>query len=97
MSNKQPVSVAEFKRDFQRFASEVQRGGEVLVTRHGKPVGRFVPEVGFAINQLPAARIPGGLMAVLALFDEWDTMDQDMTAIVAARRKARSRPVPSLE
>jgi prevent-host-death family protein len=95
MSDRQEVPVADFKRDFARYASEVERGASVVVTRHGKPVGAFVPAPGMSAKALPAPKHPGGLLALIGLLEEWDTMEADMAQVVRARRRERSRPMPS--
>jgi hypothetical protein len=43
------------------------------------------------------ARKPGGVLAVLGLFDDWETMEEDMAAVVAERSKAKDRPAPSFD
>ncbi len=97
MSDEPQVSVSDFKRDFQRYATEVERGGRVLVTRHGRPVGEFVPPgSGIRASRLPSARVPGGLLGVLGLFDDWETMEADMAAVVAGRRFTLDRAAPDL-
>lgn len=97
MSKSQGVPVAGFKRDFARYASEVERGGRVLVTRHGKPVGEFIPAGGVSATMLPAPKHPGGMLTLLGILEEWDNMEADMAAVVRARRRERSRPIPTLE
>jgi prevent-host-death family protein len=98
MSEFEGVPVADFKRDFHRYAGEVERGGRVLVTRHGRPVGEFVPAgARLSASSLPSARRPGGLLAVLGLFDSWKTMEKDMAAVVATRQSAKDRRPPTLD
>ena len=96
MSESHTVPVADFKRDFARYASEVERGGRVVVTRHGKAVGEFVPPGGTAATTLPAPRHPGGLLALIGVLEEWDALEEDMAGIVRSRRRQRARPIPDL-
>lgn len=97
MSKGQSVPVAEFKKDFARYASEVERGGRVLVTRHGKPVGEFVPANDTAANALPFSPHPGGFAALIGILEDWDSMEADMADVVRRRRRERARRVPSLD
>lgn len=38
------ANVADAKSHFSALLAEVEAGGEVVITRHGKPVARLVPE-----------------------------------------------------
>jgi prevent-host-death family protein len=40
----QTIQASEAKAKFLSILDEVERGGSVIVTRHGKPVARIVPE-----------------------------------------------------
>lgn len=51
----QTVSVAQAKSQFSSLLHSVELGQEVVVTRHGKPVARLVPETGVAISQTMGA------------------------------------------
>jgi prevent-host-death family protein len=93
------LPVAEAKRTFSEVLDAAGRGEETLVLRHGKPVALVTP-VPEAANQprrpLPKAREAGGLLSLVGLFDDWETMDEDLTEIVAERQGERGRPVPDL-
>lgn len=58
------VSVRELKARLSEYLRRVQRGEEVMITHHGRPIGRIVP-VGEAPERAEAAvlrklrRIPG--------------------------------------
>lgn len=95
MTKYHAVPVADFKRDFARYASEVERGASVRVTRHGKPVGDFVPAAA-RMSQLPVPNNPGGLAALVGVLGEWDTMEADMAEVVRRRRRERTRSVGGL-
>jgi prevent-host-death family protein len=43
---KQQVSLREANQNFSRYVAQVERGGEVVITRRGKPVARLtgIPE-----------------------------------------------------
>ncbi|MGI8610265.1 MAG: type II toxin-antitoxin system Phd/YefM family antitoxin [Candidatus Dormibacteria bacterium] len=96
MSKSHIVPVSDFKRDFARYASEVERGRRVLVTRHGKPVGEFVPAGGLAGNALPAPKRSGGVLALIGILEEWDSMEADMADVVRTRNRQRPRSIPDL-
>lgn len=56
------VGVFEAKNRLTALLDEIQEGGEVLITRHGKPIARLVPaEPGF--NRAKARRAADGLRA----------------------------------
>jgi prevent-host-death family protein len=40
----QTIQASEAKTKFLRILDEVERGASVVVTRHGKPVARIIPE-----------------------------------------------------
>ena len=92
------IPVAEFKRNFHHYVAEVLAGRPVRVTRHGRPVGDFVPPArGATASSLPVADRPGGLVALAGLFSDWTGMDQDIADIVDSRRRAGSRRAPPLD
>jgi len=97
MTERQEIPVADFKRDFARYASEVERGASVRVTRHGRAVGDFVPANRVDVAALPSAANPGGLAALVGILEEWDTMEAEMAEVVSRRRRERPRPVPTLD
>ena len=41
----QTVQASEAKTHFLRLLDEVERGESVIITRHGKPVARLVPQI----------------------------------------------------
>jgi hypothetical protein len=91
------IPVAEFKRNFSRYISAAENGETVVVTRHGRPVGQFGPPTTVRASGLPVARKPGGVLAVLGLFNDWTDMEKDMAEVVAERRKAKDRPAPTFD
>jgi prevent-host-death family protein len=54
------ANVADAKAHFSALLAEVEAGGEVVITRHGKPVARLIPE--------PAAVVPVFDLAALRAF-----------------------------
>ena len=56
----QTIGVFEAKNRLTALLDEVEEGGEVLITRRGKPVARLVPaEIGF--DRIKARRAAEGL------------------------------------
>jgi len=95
MADPVEVPVAEFKRNFHRYAGDVQRGGRIRITSHGRPVGDFVPSPRRGNgSSLPAAPGRGGFLSIIGLFADWDGIEDEMNAVVASRRRTRTRPVP---
>jgi prevent-host-death family protein len=41
----QTIQASEAKTHFLRLLDEVERGETVVITRHGKPVARVIPEI----------------------------------------------------
>ena len=89
-----PVGVA--KRDFRRLLEAAGRGQRTVILRHGRPVAELGP-LRNGRPDLPIARRPGGLLALLGAFGDWDTIDADIEAIVAERDAAADRPAAELE
>ncbi len=88
------MPVADLKRDFSSVLDAAERGEQTVVLRHGKPVAVLGPVDAPANRLLPKPKRPGGLLAVVGLFEDWETMDQDMAEIVASRQDAIDRPPP---
>jgi prevent-host-death family protein len=88
------LPVAVVKRDFRRLLDAAEHGQRTVITRHGRPVAALEPLRG-QHPQLPRPMRPGGLLAAIGLFEDWETMQEDMAEIVAARQKAIDRPPPN--
>lgn len=90
--------VAEVKRDFKRVLDAAERGESTVVMRHGKPVAVIGPyQAEKTRRELPKPQKPGGILAMVGLFDDWETMEEDMAEIVAARQLERGRPPPDFD
>jgi prevent-host-death family protein len=88
------VGVAEAKRRFSELADRVGRGESFVVVSRGRPVLALVPPQRVADDE-PQPCL--GLAAFAgALADHWDTVDEDMAEIVAARGQVADRPAPEL-
>jgi prevent-host-death family protein len=87
------VGVADAKRRFSELADRVGQGESFLIVNRGRPVLALVPPQRLADDETR----PAGLAAFAgALAGEWDTVDDDMTEIVAARQQVVDRPPPDL-
>jgi prevent-host-death family protein len=56
------IQASEAKTKFLRILDDVERGESILVTRHGKPVARIVPEV-----EIDRERVERAMEGMLAL------------------------------
>lgn len=93
MTSAKAMPVSDLKRDFSSVLDAAERGEQTIVLRHGKPVAILGP-VEAPESQLPKPRRRGGLLALVGMFEDWETMDRDMAEIVASRQKALDRPPP---
>jgi len=83
------IGVAEAKRRFSELADRVGDGESFLIVNRGRPVLALVPPQRLAEDEVR----PVGLAAFAgALADEWDTVEDDMDEIIAARRHVVDRP-----
>jgi len=86
------IGVAEAKRRFSELTDRVAAGESFLVVRRGKPAVALVPPQR-AGEQVGA---PVGFAAFAGAMADWESIDEDMSAIVAARQEAEDRPAPEL-
>lgn len=87
------IGVADAKRRFSELADRVGNGESFLIVNRGRPVLALVPPQRLGEGEVR----PVGLAAFAgALEGEWDTVGEDMDAIVAARRHVADRPPPDL-
>lgn len=83
------LSIAQFKAHLSEAVDDVrQRGHEIVIEKHGKPVARLVPIEGS----------PRGLLGLAGLFegDDAEVFADALDAVVTSRRKDRPRRVPRL-
>jgi len=90
------LSVADAKRYFSDVLRAAERGDYTAVMRHGKPVAIVGPFTNDEPRQLPTPRKPGGLLALVGLFDDWETIDRDLAEIIEARQETADRPPADL-
>ena len=58
----QTIQASEAKTHFLRLLDEVERGETVIITRHGKPVARVIPET--AIDSARKARAAASILDI---------------------------------
>ncbi len=51
----QTIQASEAKTKFLSILDEVERGASVIVTRHGKPIARIIPEAGVGRERVERA------------------------------------------
>lgn len=91
------MPVAAIKRDFRQVLDAAERGEETVVLRRGKPVAVVAPVPMQDSGVLPEPLRPGGLLSILGLFDTWETMEEDIAAVIHARAETQDRPPPNLD
>ena len=92
------MPVVNAKGDFRQVLDAAERGEETVILRRGKPVAVIMPvPEDRSRSPLPVARRSGGLLSILGLFDTWDTIEQDIADVVAARQQTTDRPPPDLD
>jgi prevent-host-death family protein len=97
MTDRRVVPVAEVKRDFKRVLDAAERGETTVVTRHGRPVAVIGPPPAGGRPPLPKPKEPGGILSLVGMFDDWETMEEDMAEIVAQRQLEWGRPPPDFD
>jgi prevent-host-death family protein len=76
----QTIQASEAKTKFLRILDEVERGASIIVTRHGKPIARIVPEAQIdrerveramqSIREIRKRTKPVSIEEILAMRDE---------------------------
>jgi len=89
------LGVADAKRRFSELSDRVERGESFIVARRGRPVVALVPPTALAARQAGASP-PTGLAAAVGALADWEELDTDMAAVVAARSEAADRPAPDI-
>lgn len=92
--NSLPVAIA--RRDFRRLLELAEHGQRTVILRHGRSVAEL-GRVHTDRPDLPVARRPGGLVALLGTLGDWNTMETDIDVILVKREGAADRPAPELE
>jgi prevent-host-death family protein len=91
------MQVAEAKREFREVLNAAERGESTVILRYGKPVAVIGPVTnGVDRPELPKPKKPGGLLSLIGLFEDWDTMEEDMAEVIAERQQEWGRPLPDL-
>jgi len=89
------LGVAEAKRRFSELLDRVAAGERILVARRGRPAAALVPP-DHVLARGPCAA-PTGFAAIAGALGEWDELDDVVSDIYAARKKARDRAVPTID
>jgi prevent-host-death family protein len=76
------IQASEAKTHFLRLLDEVERGETVVITRHGKPVARVIPEL--SIDRERRARAAASILAIRKR-----TKPVSLQEILAARDEGR--------
>lgn len=87
------LGVAEAKRRFSELIERVKKGERFLVSRRGRPAVALVPPD--QVQETDDSR-PVGLAAVAGALSEWEGLDEAVSEIYEARRRARDRAAPDL-
>ncbi len=67
------VTIHQAKTHLSRLLEEVERGGEVVISRRDKPIARLVP-----IETKRPERVPGRLQGMITVGDEiFDPLPED--------------------
>jgi prevent-host-death family protein len=76
------VGVRELKARLSEYLREIKRGNTIIITEHGKPVGRLVPSVQPLSERVEAMRRAGLLV--------WNGKKLPMSKPVAALKRQRT-------
>jgi prevent-host-death family protein len=77
------IGAFEAKNTLGTLLDRVQQGEEIVITRHGKPVARLVPNIGcidHAQARAAAERIRAGAAQVKGGPFDWETLKADRDA-----------------
>jgi prevent-host-death family protein len=89
------IGVADAKRRFSELTERVGNGESFVIVSRGRPVVALVPPQRAADD---ADHPPIGLAAFAgALAAEWNSVEEDMAEIVAARQQVVDRLAPEFE
>jgi prevent-host-death family protein len=79
----QTIQASEAKTKFLSLLDEVERGASILVTRHGKPIARIIPEA-----QVDRERVERAIEGMRALRQKIGKMSSQ--EILSARDEGRA-------
>ena len=83
------LSVAEAKASLSEAIRDVEAGGTVMITRHGKPVAALVrPD---DVQSLERLRAAGPEQGLASLAGGWKGSDELVAGIAATARRGRRR------
>lgn len=73
-------NISQAKAELSALIEEVQRGGEVILAKAGKPVARLVPYCG-----APHPRKPGAMAGQIWIAPDFDTLPEDIAEAFGMR------------
>lgn len=79
----QTIQASEAKTNFLRILDEVERGESIVITRHGRPIARIVPEA-----EIDRERVQRATEAIRELRKRVGTLS--LEEILAARDEGRA-------
>jgi prevent-host-death family protein len=87
------VGIKIAKSEFSRIIKIVMAGEKVVITSHGKPVARIVPE---PVKKKDPKRGAGYLKGIVNLPPGWDSpeADEEFENLFEAVREAKGLPIP---
>jgi prevent-host-death family protein len=85
------LSVAEAKATLSDAIRDVEAGGTVMITRHGKPVAALVRAED--LDRLELLRAAGPARGLASIAGGWEGSDELVQSIASAARRGRRRAV----
>jgi prevent-host-death family protein len=79
----QTIQASEAKTKFLSILDEVERGASIIVTRHGKPIARIIPEA-----EIDRARVEQAFEEIRALRQRIGTLS--LKEILSAKNEGRA-------
>jgi len=77
-------NISQAKAELSALIAEVQKGGEVILAKAGKPVARIIPYRGPA-----GPRTPGSMRGEIWIAPDFDTLPEDMAEAFGMRDPER--------
>lgn len=67
-----PVNIYDAKTQLSQLINRVERGEEIVIARHGRPVARLAP-----LHPARPDRVPGALKGLITIPVDFDTFTAD--------------------
>lgn len=75
-------NISEAKAELSALVEEVQRGGEVILAKAGKPVAKIIPYHGAR-----APRVPGSMAGEIWMAPDFDELPDDIADAFGMRER----------